>query len=168
MVEVTTVGGVPLPYYGYVEIEICIQPQTGEVMNILALVVEPTPYHNTVPLLIGTNVFGHLPSSNPWKMETKRPEEIGFVRSTKPITVAAGVETTLHGMLRVKPDYYGYLISTSGSETSLPGGLLVIPVLHEVPNADCFRVSVRVRNLTSREITIPAKAELCCEHCTGS
>ncbi len=36
-----------------------------------------------------------------------------------------------------------------------------LPTLQQTPQVNCFRVSVRVRNLGNRDITIPAKVDLC-------
>jgi hypothetical protein len=82
--KVTGAGDQPVPYLGYIEVEVTLPADNGDLhcYSILALVVPDTPFHMQAPVLLGTNLlqlcystciglygpsFSHWPVPPSWK-----------------------------------------------------------------------------------------------------
>ena len=59
LLTISSSTGHPLPYMGYIEVDITYPDLTGKTVtkSVLALVVPQTLYNSDVPVLIGTNVI---------------------------------------------------------------------------------------------------------------
>ena len=86
---------------------------------------------------------------------------LGFVKTTKPVTIHAGTSKEIHGLTKVKHGGFAVnCISKPAIGNNLPKGLKLIPGYSPLGPGSC-RVSTVVENSTDTEITIPARAIVC-------
>ena len=58
--NITGASGSKIPYRGYFEAEVCMPNIENEPLCIPVLVVPTTGYSGQVPMIVGTNIIGHL------------------------------------------------------------------------------------------------------------
>ena len=178
LVKITGAGGNVLPFSGFVEIDLCMNPEfPDQTQPCLALVSLAVPYSDQVPLVIGTNVlhpyFANLSTTDvqlrdPLKFAFHSIKSytskgvIGTLKTTKPETIDARSKCTIQGLMKCKP-LHGLTTSAIVEETkkhALPGGLVITPSVmhfHGAP-ASCYRIKVEVQNLSSHPVTIPSRS----------
>ena len=86
---------------------------------------------------------------------------LGFVKTTKPVTIHAGTSKEIHSLTKIK---HGGLavncISEPAIDHNLPKGLKLIPGYSPLGPGSC-RVSTVIENSTYIDITTPARAIVC-------
>ena len=143
-------------------------------------------FNTDIPFLIGTNVINacfhflkqstgsnfnqRLKLSTPWKLafqyvlsRTKNSfEKKGKVCCSKSVLVPPFSDATVSGLTRVTTGKTLVLTDTHSTDI-LPAGLVLLPSVQDVDfsTGSNHRMPIQIRNLTTRQITIPAKAVLC-------
>ena len=86
---------------------------------------------------------------------------LGFVKTTKPVTIHAGTSKEIHGVTKIKHGGFAVnCISEPAIGNYLPKGLKLIPGYSPLGPGSC-RVSTVIENSTDTDITIPARAIVC-------
>ena len=86
---------------------------------------------------------------------------LGFVKTTKPLTIHAGTSKEIHGLTKIKHGGFAVnCISEPAIGNNLPKGLKLIPGYSPLGPGSC-RVSTVIENSTDTDITIPARAVVC-------
>ena len=178
LVNIEGTGGDSIEYLGYAEASLSL-PMGSHTFNIetLLLVLPTTEYLKKVPVSIGTTITDmvvdfinqHKPEnmSKSWKVvccatHTRKliqtqPNSKRAIKTTKPVTLPPPFSTTVvkgntkfksHGM-RLN------LVVQSHNGTQLPSGIQCTP-LYCTMEPGFSRVSVGLRNLSARPITIPS------------
>ena len=109
--------GHKLSYLGYVEIDITCADINLFDFLVIMLVVPNTRYHDRVPVLLGTNIFGLLTDGqavqNPiWhnvlaklakqQVLAKSESSLGFLKTTKPVTIPPNGHMIIKGQTHVR------------------------------------------------------------------
>jgi hypothetical protein len=187
LLKVEVAGGYGLKYIGYVEVNVDF-PDLKLPGPILLLVVQDTVYHNTVPVLLGTNVLQNcqenanatkvcsqqLPTS--WKfcfMSLAKHQHtmsnvgsLGSVKTTKSTTVPANGRALVHGITHaITPCMKIYVGIEETIDNTLPGGLVVTPAISSLhPGKSTNRMSIEVTNYSAKSVVIPASTKICDLH----
>ena len=186
LLTVTAAGGTVLPYDGFVELNLSINPTSPSSMYpVLALVLPGEPYSSDVPMVIGTNVIQRylddhqdqdIELSPAWimalsSMKKKSPANgvIGAIKTTQSETIPPRCRMIVRGLMRssyAPSSQNTYAMMEATPYHALPGGLLVTPTVMEFHDAhvSTYRISVELQNLSTRPVMIPAKAVLCDLH----
>lgn len=167
-------GGSPLPYLGFVEAEVRVPDQEQGVESLL-LVVPDTEYHHSVPVLIGTNILrfmslstGHAsnPETDTWEFAIRsianRNDFSGYVKIGRSVTVPRNHQIVVSGI--VHNGGQPGIAMTSDVEGRLPAGLVALPTVVAMGRCQTSRVPMIVKNITSKDIVIPAKCLLGTTH----
>ena len=86
---------------------------------------------------------------------------LGFVKTTKPVTIHAGKSKEIHDLTKIKHGGFAVnCISEPAIGNNLPKGLKLIPGYSLLGPSSC-RVSTVIGNNTDTDITIPARAVVC-------
>ena len=86
---------------------------------------------------------------------------LGFVKTTKPVTIHAGTSKEIHGLTEIKHGGFAVnCISEPAIGNNLPKGLKLIPSYSPLGQGSC-RVTTVIENSTDTDITIPARAIVC-------
>jgi transposase InsO family protein len=173
LLSLESAGGHHLPYLGYTEVNLNVPDPVGTSSDVLLLVVPATSYHETVPILIGTNVLSTVKpdgkGSTPWHLAqdclyTNGREAIGTVKSTKAVVIPPGSKAIVHGLAKVPVSCMKVCVVTEeNSHSVLPSGLLVAPCVSK-PSTQSSRIGVQIQNLCNRSVTIPARTVICDLH----
>lgn len=178
---VEAAGDNVIPYLGYVEAKVQVEPDV--VLYVLLLVVHDTRFSKAIPVLLGTNALeeiarlmeerGIVPSTASMRLALNgvavhsriaAKDTLGFVSSTKSVTIPASGKSVVHGLTRGTAGTCMRLtvFVEDSSTISLPGGLSVSPsVLHLKPGVSTQRIPLEVNNFSDKDITIPPKTRLC-------
>ena len=200
LIQLEGAGGHRLKYVGFVTVKIVIPrfltkeatstaseekaPCDLEI-DALLLVVPTVPYHNRVPVLVGTNVleavFGaikadsmHKEVPDPWKLAMHSLAHFCKVRDTTgslgTVITAAPVEIPPHSRMLVQGS------TTAGASlcqalnvcleatapNQFPEGISVSPSYRTLRAATCVQqVSVEVQNSSLQGVTLPAGTTVC-------
>ena len=181
LLQVEGVGGNLLPYSGFVEVEMSFPGRVlGETKTLhgLLLVTPDTKYNSQCPILIGTNIISNcLQFHSNFVEEPKLPQawKIAFqcmVKSNHALAKSVAVKT--ESCVSVQPnsscmvncvhdgawlDARCLVMVEAGDISSVPGGLLVTPMIHQSSSV-ADKLPVLVTNCSERTITIPAKATI--------
>ena len=86
---------------------------------------------------------------------------LGFVKTTKPVTIHAGTSKEIHGITKIKHGGFAVnCISEPAMGHNLPKGIKLIPGYSPLGRGSC-RVSTVIENSTGTDITISARAVVC-------
>ncbi len=86
---------------------------------------------------------------------------LGFVKTTKPVTIAAGQSMYIHGLARVRHGGFSvHVVAENSFKNSVPGVSLV-EAQYATLKSGTNKVELLYQNTTARNITIPAKAIMC-------
>lgn len=180
LVTIRGAGGNILPYDGFIEVDIKLDPDDVNTANtVLVLVIGGEPYRADVPLVIGTNLMDYcMPTmerlqdkSAAWKlahtsMSRHADGVLGMIRTTKSEVVPPQSRKVLTGLMRTSsrlPSAALLAMMEAVPDQNLPGGLLVTPTLmefHDV-HVSTYRLKVEVQNLLTQPVTVPPRATLC-------
>lgn len=185
LLEVEGANGKPVPYLGYVAVAVTFPKQFLGVeyeVPTLALVV-PDSGTSGYQVLIGTNtldvVYDMYTAANPasyhpvpngyrmvlkvlqLRQEQSHDSNMGLVkmqgRDRK--VIPAGATVVLEGVVSVKEFHTERsALMEYPSLSSMPGGLLVKPLLIDLPSRQPGRLPVVVSNESEHDIIIPAKS----------
>ena len=177
LVNIEGTGGDSIEYVGYAEASLSL-PMGSHTFNIdaLLLVLPTTEYLKKVPVSIGTTITDmvvdyinqHKPDnmSKSWKVvccatHTRKliqaqPNSKRAVKTTKPVTLPPFSTTVVKGNTKFKSHGMRLnLIAESPNGTQLPSGIQCTPTYCTMEPGSS-RVSVGLRNLSARPITIPS------------
>ena len=99
--------------------------------------------------------------------ENKRSfDRKGHVYSTKPVVILSSSHVTVSGLTRVSSSRETQVVTEPDHLHSLPVGLVLLPSVQQINSAtrSSHRIPVHIRNLTSQQVIIPAKAVICQLH----
>lgn len=174
-----------VPYLGYIAVDITLPDDdhgSSQTHTTLALVVPDTVFHQQAPVLLGTNLL-HLcyttcierygpswtewPVSSTWKQAYNCFAMVGnivekAVFNTKPHHIEANSRKVIVG--RVETSILPHLVTvvTDGDGVSLPAGLVMSCSIDELhPGQTVHDVYVHLLNISTKDIVIPANAQLC-------
>ena len=186
LTECSTVSGEIFGYEGFVEVNVQI-PGRDFSEDHLFLVTSELSHQKEIPVVLGTYFIASLSeylhgidktefdsldytvkqAYLSWVEATRIREEygceppLGFVKTTKPVLIQAGISREIHGLTKIKHGGYAVnCISEPAIGQQLPKGLKLIPGYSPLSPGSC-RVSAVVENTTDRDITIPARATIC-------
>ena len=192
ILELHCADGSTLPYRGYIEVDIEAPGlQNGKTYPCLLLVVEDTAYHQTVPLLIGTNILKVLMEDvrtdqgvrylqgnqlqTPWYLafrclslrekELHRKDfKLGIVKSaeTSKITIPPNSRKTVSGYVDRQTRYQNSCAMLQATpESSIPEDLDIVPTVVTYSFGRQDTVPVHICNITTRTVTVSPRAILC-------
>ena len=187
LLELLGAHGIPIPYLGYVLINIELDVD-GTIVGytVPALVVHETPYNSLIPILIGTNVLNVAFESNisqfgkkiadwpvppVWKgvYQSLALVDNKVVTTCTPQRIPANTKAVIQGVLRGVPVPCQTTVLTDGSEVCLPAGLVLSRSIAELEHGSTdHRVTVQLQNMSNKEVVIPANAPLCQVHRVAS
>ena len=178
LVEIEGIEGDLIKYIGYIEATLILPlgSQSFETESLL-LVLPSTDYQQGVPIAIGTtitdmavefiNKFKPENLSKSWKavccatqsklLVQAQPENKFLIRTTKPVTVPPFSTTAIKGSTKLWSHGMRLnLIAEPSNCTQLPASVQCTPTYCTLePGSN--RVSVGIKNISSRAITIPSK-----------
>ena len=181
LLQVEGVGGNLLPYSGVIEVEMTFPSRVlgeAKTLNGLLLVTPDTSYNARCPILLGTNVITNcLKFHENFLNEPSLPQawKVAFqcmVSNVKEMSKSVDVKT--ENSFRIPSNSSCWVQCAIGDHcwdkqclvmvhaeelTSVPGGILVTPMVHQVGTME-DKLSVLVTNCSDRTITVPAKAAL--------
>ena len=185
LVEIEGTGGDLIRYIGYIEATLILPLGSHSFeTEVLLLVLPSTDYQQRVPIAIGTTItdmavefiskFKPENLTKSWKavccatqskwLVQAQPENKFLIRTTKLITLPPFSTTTTRGSTKLRSHGMRLnLIAEPSDCTQLPASVQCTPTyctLEPGPN----RVSVGVKNISSRAITIPFQG--CCGQTT--
>lgn len=183
ILEVEGANGQPVPYLGYVEVDLKFPKallESEPEISTLALIVPDLPSNSGVPLLIGTNTLDPLydqccdessfpqnPSCHGYRhvlrtLQLRKKQatsgKLGFVklRGKEQEILPAKQKVVLEGYMCVNSantEKYGLLEQPSIS--TLPGGVFVDCCLISLPEHGSNKLPVILRNETEHDIILP-------------
>ena len=186
LTECSTVSGEIFGYEGFVEVNVQI-PGRDFSEDHLFLVTSELSHQKEIPVVLGTYFIASLSeylhgidetefdsldypvkqAYLSWVEATRIRKEygceppLGFVKTTKPVLIQAGMCKEIHGLTKIKHGGYTVnCISEPAIGQQLPKGLKLIPGYSPLSPGSC-RVSAVVENTTNGDITIPARATIC-------
>ena len=190
--ELHCADGSTLPYKGFIEVDIQAPGlQNGKIYPCLFLVVEDTAYHQTVPLLIGTNILRVLMEDvktdngvrylqgtqlqTPWylafrclalreKELSRKNFKLGIVKSaeTSKITIPPNSRRTVNGYIDRQTRYQdSCAMMQATTESSIPQDLDIVPTVVSYTYGHQDTVPVHICNITTRTVTVSPRAILC-------
>uniref|UniRef100_A0A3B1ISM8 Gypsy retrotransposon integrase-like protein 1 n=1 Tax=Astyanax mexicanus TaxID=7994 RepID=A0A3B1ISM8_ASTMX len=182
LLEVEAANGQPVPYSGYIELNITFPKDflgTSIEVPTLALVVSDTCGSTQSPLLIGTNTLDALydsycegssakyqPQHHGYKMVQRTLEvrhkqtedsKVSNVRlySDEPQVILARQSLVLDGLVTSRGPEKLFVLQQP--TTSLPGGLIVTSSLHNLPNKLQTKLPVLLKNESDHDIILTPK-----------
>lgn len=192
ILELQGVDGKSLPYEGYIEAEIIVPGlQNDRVYPCLFLIVQDTNYHQSVPLLLGTNILKtlledtkvihgerYLQKANlhtPWFLAfqclSKREKELrrngyklGIVKSAEEakITIPPNSQKTVMGYVDKQMRYQESCAMLQASDESrIPKDLDKVPTIINYKYGRKDAVPVHICNITTSTVTISPREILC-------
>ena len=186
LTECSTMNGSIFGYDGFVEVNVQI-PGRDFSEDHLFLVTSEISHQKEIPVVVGNYFIDSLSkylhtldkeefetldhtiqqAYHSWVEAARIRNEygcespLGFVKTTKPVTVHAGMSKEIHGLTRVKHGGFGVnCISEPAMGHKLPKGLKLIPGYSPLGPGSC-RVSTVIENSTDTDITIPARTVVC-------
>lgn len=192
ILELQGVDGNSLPYEGYIEAEIIVPGlQNDRVYPCLFLIVQDTNYHQSVPILLGTNILKtlledtkeihgerYLQKANlhtPWFLAfqclSKREKELrrngyklGIVKSAEEakITIPPNSQKTVMGYVDKQMRYQESCAMLQASDESrIPKDLDIVPTIINYKYGRKDAVPVHICNITTSTVTISPREILC-------
>ena len=178
LVEIEGTGGDLIKYIGYIEATLILPLGTHSFeTEALLLVLPSTDYQQRVPVAIGTTItdmaveyigkFKPENLSQSWKavccatqskwLVQAQPENKFLIRTTKSVTLPTFSTTTIRGCTKLRSHGMRLnLIAEPSDCTQLPTSVQCTPTYCTLePGSN--RVSVGVKNISSRAITIPPR-----------
>ena len=179
--HVEGVTGQHLPYAGFIEIKLTVPIKlvgSSMSLNVLLLVVADTPYNSRTPVLLGTNVLNLcLQSTLPHKVDDvdaptvwwstfkcltaslQTRGAVGIVHCAESAVISARSSKIVKCFANCNQVYSSNVLLEESNETSLPGGLMFKPSLHDARTLsnDIF---VEILNISDHDVTIPGKSSL--------
>ena len=179
LTECSTMNGEIFGYEGFVELNVQI-PGRDFSEDHLFLVTSAISHQKDIPIVLGTYFIGSLSqyvqgfdkeefdsldytikqAYLSWVEAARIREQygceppLGFVKTTKPVIIPAGLTKIKHGGYSVN------CISEPAMGHNLPKGLKLIPGYSPLGPGSC-RVSALIENKTNANITIPARTVVC-------
>ena len=190
MLSIECAGGNLLPYQGYIAAEFCLKNMEDTYLGIF-LIISDSPYHENVPLLIGTNILSSMIDTirekhgdrflqttdlkTAWyssfrclllreKELFKNNYKLAIVKSAehRNIIVPSNSTITLSGYLDKELPYAKTSAMTHPTDNStLTPDLDITPSLIDYNYKQNKPIKVEVSNVTTRTINIPPHAILC-------
>ena len=193
LVSIECADGRPLPYHGFVSCPVHVDGISDRTIETecLFLIVPTTTYHESVPVLIGTNILTALLHQTremhgvrflqeahlftPWflafrclsmrdKELSKSNNVLAVVRSAeqKPITIPPNKEVVVDGYLQNRVPYHPVCaLLQATAKSPIPTDLDVTPVLVTYDYSKTHTVPVHISNVTTRTVTVNPRALLC-------
>lgn len=183
ILEVEGANGQPVPYLGYIEVDLKFPKaflESEPEIATLALIVPDLRLNNGVPLLVGTNTLDPLYDQccdefslshnsscycyrqvlRTLKLRRKQATsgKLGFVklRGREKEILPAKQKVLLEGCMWVNSvNTEKYAILEQPSRTTLPGGVFVDCCLISLPDQGSNKVPVLLRNETEHDIILP-------------
>jgi len=189
LLHIECADGKALPYKGYIETEIYL-PELQQSYSCIFLIVPDSPYHDNVPLLLGTNFLKLLVNSckqqygerflqttnltTPWyssfrcillreKELTKNNNRLAVIKSaeTKNITIPPNSDITIAGYVDREIPYHSTSAMVQPTKGSLiPPDLDIGPSLINYQHRQNGIVDINISNITTRTVTVPPRALL--------
>ena len=185
LTECSTMNGRLFGYDGFVEVNVQI-PGRDFSEDHLFLVTSEISHQKEIPVVVGTYFINSLSkylhtlykeefaldhtvqqAYHSWveaaRIRNKYGCEppLGFVKTTKPVTIHAGTSKEIHGLTKIKHGGFAVnCISEPAIGNNLPKGLKLIPGYSPLGPGSC-RVPTVIENSTDTDITIPARAIVC-------
>ena len=188
LLDLKQVSGQHLDYIGIIAVDLKF-PDLDEnrLFSTPVIIMNDTHFNHNVPFLVGTNVIKscltHLQEEvgpnfiqkaklcTPWKLafqcvlsDNKRSfDRKGHVYSTKPVVIPSFSHVTVSGLTRVSSSRETQVVTEPDHLHSLPVGLVLLPSVRQINSSTRYshRIPVHIRNLTSQQVIIPAKAVIC-------
>lgn len=181
LLHIEGLGGVTLPYNGFIEVELGLPgkllPQAeNKSLMALFLVTSDTRYNTHCPILIGTNIIDVCLRSHPnfdrddlpyaWKtafhcMTSNASTISSGVGVCSAMEIPAMSSRVVNGNYTDGPcSGKGTLLIDSSPNCTLPGGLLITPAIvcsEDVKDG----IPVHIVNVSSKSITIPQNCIVC-------
>jgi hypothetical protein len=191
ILKIDCANGQLLPYYGYIEVKVCVPGLTGtEGVTTIVLVTPESHYNKRVPLLLGTNLIKSIMDdckeqagpkflqrmalSTPWwvafqYMSTKERAlsrskgKVGLVKCAfgGMVRVPSNKTVTVRGYVTDSIPYKGCAMLHQTKKTVLPDGVEILPTLVDFQGEDDVLVAVDIANVTRYPVSIPSRALLC-------
>ena len=178
LVEIEGTGGDLIKYIGYIEATLTL-PLGSHSFEIeaLLLVLPSTDYQKRVPIAIGTTITDmaveYINKSKPenlsksWKavccttqskwLVQAQPENKFLIRTSKSVTLPPFSTTTIRGCTKLRSHGMRLnLIAEPSDCTQLPASVQCTPTYYTLEPGST-RVSVGIKNISSRAITIPSR-----------
>jgi len=181
LLRVEVAGGATLSYLGYVEVELELPGKLSgpdcSSFPALLLVVPSTSYNSGIPVLLGTNVLyscksmasgnRKIPSawSNVFKlMHLQQQVEVEGI----PVHISSSVEVPTGESVMVGVETNLSSVTVGGKSVcleadgnmSLPSGVLMTPLWLDNDSISP-NLTVELRNISDKNVTIPANTEVC-------
>lgn len=185
--------GTELPYHGFIVCELQIDgiSDSPETIDCLFLVVNETTYHETVPVLIGTNVISVLISGTkekygvrflqqaklhtPWYLAFRclalrekelvhRDSVLARIRSAENnrISIQPNTNVTINGyMCNTMQQHPVCGMLTPTKNSQIPADLDIEPTLITYDGKGNGTVQVRISNITTNTVTVNPHSLLC-------
>ena len=186
LTECSTMNGSIFGYDGFVEVNVQIRGRDFS-EDHLFLVTSEISHQKEIPVVVGTYFINSL-SKYLHKLDKEEFETLdhtvhqafhswveaarirnkygcepplGFVKTTKPVTIHAGTSREIHGLTKIKHGGFAVnCVSEPAIGHNLPKRLKLIPGYSPLGPGSC-RVSTVIGNSTDTDITIPARAVVC-------
>ena len=174
LLTVESASGHTLPYLGFVEVSLRCPVQDG-VSCALMLVVPNTPYHEKIPVLLGTNVLNRIKPTHlagqVWEqvfatMAGQRvideKDVLGSVYLTNPLTLPPNGRVIVEGQMSFNPNCQRFSVMLDGSDQAcLPKGVLITPCVTALSAQNPGQVAIELINHSAQTVIVPRKARLC-------
>lgn len=156
ILEVEGAGGQPVPYCGYIEVEITLPGSYGVCAPVL--VVPTTEFGKRIPVVIGTNVLkavkenGESSNSvilNSLALITNEDQEVNIYLCSQ-VTLKGGSSKVITGRLGCDKGFRKGMVESC---ETLPGGLIIPATAVEADEKK--HVDICIVNITNRDISIP-------------
>jgi len=182
ILEVETAGDHPLPYSGFIEVQLKA-PEMKSTYIALVLVVPTTSYHMDTPLLIGMNIIrkflalwqeesGKINLPTAWEVAKRcvtvqdqnlrrTNGDIGVVKSCsrKTISLQSNQTITVTGVAKTVYCQRQTVMLHPTEKSVIPNGVEICPAVVHAKNAS--EVKVTMSNLSLETVVIPPSAVLC-------
>lgn len=183
MLEVEGANGQPVPYLGYVEVNLRFPKtflESEPEMSTLALIVPDLRSNCGVPLLVGTNTldplydqcendlsrakksmsYGYKQVIHTLQLRKRQATsgDLGFVklRGREQEVLSAGQKVVLEGYIHGNPvNTEKCALLEQPSRSTLPGGVFVDCCLISLPEHGSHKIPVLLRNETEHDIILP-------------
>lgn len=199
ILKIECADGQLLPYEGFIEAEIefsgtGLHEKKNKLVMCIFLVVPPSPYNTTVPVLIGTNVLAVLMTKVQERHGTsflqsaklitplylafrcmifrekeleRHNDRLAIVRcaGVKPVTILPNSDVVVEGYTDKRLAYPRVCaLLQSTSGSSIPDDLDIVPSIVPYCHDQRSPVQVHISNMSTRTVTIQPKALLCEMH----
>lgn len=175
IITVKVAGGTELPYLGYTEVSLDLAPDSGVLVDTLALVIDDDKCDSDVPVVVGTNALRMVCAPLPANVSVSHPVRhaislmvqnvsesfVGYVRACSTYVLPPKSKVMVQGMAQTNTKFPKLNVVTEESTAhQLPGGVLVSQCLISV-GKNVSNVCIELVNVSDRERSIQSGSIVC-------